>query len=283
VEAAFGSGEWRSGYGIAADSSGGAIVAGRFVSGYMGLGNRTITNLAGPFTDTFVARVDGSGSVSWLKHIARQIGGYGRDRTGVGLRLDKQGNVLLTGSYGDNTITFDSYQFATPPPVGLFLAKYDAAGLFQWGMAAEGVRASGQEWTTGSGTSSFIGNNLASDNAGNLYWTGVFQSASNAFGAFYLSSHPDEFSNPSYDLFLVKLGTGGVAPQGPRLGLLQLLPGGNVQIQISGTTSAVVIERSSSFNSWTPLSTNNVVNGAITFFDPLSGEPGAHFYRVYSP
>jgi hypothetical protein len=286
--ASVGEGELKIGYGIAGDSSGGAFLAGRFTAGTLNLGGWSVTNNQvtasfAPYTDTFLARLDVAGNVAWLKLIDRQTGGYARDRSAVGLVLDASGNPVLTASYNDHP-TFDSYQFASPPPTGLFIAEYDPTGLFQWALAADALRVSGQEWTTGGGGPFFVGNNLGADPAGNLYLTGAFRSTSGpaVFGSHSLTSHVDQFSVPSYDLFLTKLGSGGASPSPPRLGLLRLLPDGVIELQVIGAASSVVVERSLNLNQWNPVSTNSVVGGWVTFTDPLAGQAGTHFFRIFA-
>ena len=285
--ASVGGGELKIGCGLAGEPSGGAYLAGRFTAGTMWLGGLAVTNTqqtAGfaPYTDTFLARLDAGGNVLWLKLIDRQTGGYGRDKSSVGLVLDSGGNPTLTGSYNDHP-TFDTYTFASPPPTGVFVAKYDPSGLFQWALAADAMRVSGQEWTTGASDSLFVGNNLAADPFGNLYLTGAFRTTSGpaVFGAYSLASHTDQYSVPSIDCFVAKLGSGGAPPSGTRLGLVQLLGSGTIQLQVSGSTSPVVIEHSSNLSTWLPVATNTPAGGWVTFNDPWVGVSGAVLYRVY--
>jgi hypothetical protein len=250
------------------------------------LGGATITNslsTAGfaPYTDTFLARLDAAGNVAWMKLIDRQTGGYARDKSGVGLALDGAGDPVLTASYNDRP-TFDSYQFASPPPTGLLAAKYDTQGAFQWALAVNALRVSGQEWATGGGTPLFVGNTLGADSVGNVYLTGAFRSTDGPvlFGSHALTSHTDPFGVPSYDLFVTKLGGGVSPPTPPRLGLVRILSGGVIQLQVSGATSSVVIESSRNLNDWSSVGTHSVVEGWVSFTDPLADQPGAHFYRI---
>jgi hypothetical protein len=280
-----GSSDYKSGYAVCADKLGGAYVAGRMSAGFMRFGTFQLDNIEhdasfAPYSDTFLARLNGTGTVAWIRLIDRQTGGFGKDKSAVGLVLDNSGAPVLTGSYNDKPM-FDSFQLPPPPTGSLYVAKYDPAGAFQWATSAYALRVSGQEWA-GGGDTYFMGNNLAADGSGNLYLTGAFRSTdgSATFGSFSLTSHTDQFDVADYDFFLTKLGTGGNPPAGSRIGGLTILPGGMIQLQVSDSSPTVVIERSADLRGWETVSTNSVVNGTVTFSDSTVGNTSAQFYRI---
>jgi len=283
--ATWGEASYKQVYAVAPDKGGGVFVAGRCSSGIMRLGTLYLTNtLTSPgfagYTDTFLARLDSSGTATWAKLIDRQTAGFGKEKSAVGIAVDKDGNFLLTGSYTDQ-ITFETTSLPSPSQPALFIASYNSSGGFQWATSALAERASGQEWA-GGGTIYFIGNNIAADNAGNIYLTGVFRSDSGpaVFGSFNLTSHLDPFSVPSHDFFLTKLGSGGTPPKNPTIGSISVQPGGAVQLTLSVATGSVVVEHSLDLTAWAKFSTNNIVNGTVSFVDPAAVTGTAQFYRV---
>jgi uncharacterized delta-60 repeat protein len=75
-------------------------------------------------------------------------------------------------------------------------------------------------------------------------------------------------------------GSGAAPTQGPQIGGISLQPGGLIQLMVGGDSTRVVIQSSSSLSGWSPLATNSVVNGLVTFTDPMPAGPTAKFYRL---
>lgn len=81
--------------------------------------------------------------------------------------------------------------------------------------------------------------------------------------------------------FIHRLNASGETPVArPRLGTLQRLPDGVLQIPIDGAVSRAVILSSPDLTSWTRLVTNEVVQGAVSFKDPSGLAALARFYRL---
>lgn len=145
-------------------------------------------------SDTFVLRLSSAGAFSW----AGNFGGAGTAITPVSVALDPTGNILVAGSFS-GTVDLD-------PAVGtisnltsaggsdVFVAKLTNTGLFIWAKAM-------------GGTSTDLGQGVASDNAGNVYTTGYFQNAADFDpGA---GTAIETSSGGSFDLFVSKLDING--------------------------------------------------------------------------
>ena len=78
-------------------------------------------------------------------------------------------------------------------------------------------------------------------------------------------------------------GSGGATTQAPQIGKLTLLQGGSFRLDFSGGISTVVVQSTSDLMNWHAVSTNNVVNGSVTFSDPFVGQSSARFYRLVIP
>ena len=131
--------------------------------------NETSLTSAG-FGDIFVAKYDPDGALLW----ATRAGGGGNS-TGLGIDVDAEGNIHVTGWFRetavfgegeDNETTLTS---AGGAPTDIFVAKYDPDGALLWA-----VRAGGTSVDRGSG--------IALGGAGNSHMTGLFRETA-VFGA----------------------------------------------------------------------------------------------------
>jgi uncharacterized repeat protein (TIGR01451 family) len=151
--------------GIAFDAVGNVYISGSFFGAVdfdPGPGTFTLTSLAGNF-DVFVSKLTSAGAFVW----AKQFGGTGSDN-GNSMAVDAAGNVYTTGRFA-GTADFD-------PDAGtqnlnvvggtfdVFVSKLDSTGAFMWAKQLGGV-------------SDEFGTGIAVDAAGNVYTTGLFQSA----------------------------------------------------------------------------------------------------------
>jgi hypothetical protein len=125
-----------SGYGVALDDSGNALITGETNS--YGAGN----------SDDFLLKYDSSGNLLWYK----TWGGSGSD-SGYGVALDDSGNALITGE--TNSYGAGSYD--------TFLLKYDSSGNLLW-------------YKTWGGSGSDYGEGIALDASGNAFITGYTDS-----------------------------------------------------------------------------------------------------------
>ncbi|MFI5203844.1 MAG: T9SS type A sorting domain-containing protein [Flavobacteriales bacterium] len=106
---------------------------------------------------------------------------------------DANGNVLVAGYFGSDSITFGPYTLHNVGSFGnpdMFLVKYDAAGNILWAKSAGGI-------ANDRATSVVV------DAFGNVLVAGYFHSSSITFGSFTLT-------NPNQpDMFIVKYDAGG--------------------------------------------------------------------------
>lgn len=107
--------------------------------------------------EAFLTKLDSSGNFIW----ARSGGGYFDDRA-LGLTIDPQGNIIITGTFWSN-ISFGSYTLGGSAD-HVFVVKYDPAGNIIWA-------------TAGGGQGDDHGYDMVTDSAGNIFITG------------YLSTH----------------------------------------------------------------------------------------------
>jgi NADH dehydrogenase FAD-containing subunit len=161
------------GFGIATDSSGNVLVTGNY-SAALTLYNQGPSGTAGttlPYTSgstCFVAKYSSAGAVVWAAQIASTS-----ITTATAIATDSSGNVLVTGYYGGNTVTF--YNQGPSGTAGTtlpwtsgnicFIAKYSSAGAAVWA-----ARIAGTANTT-------AGNGIATDSSGNVLVTGYYGTA----------------------------------------------------------------------------------------------------------
>jgi len=101
-------------------------------------------------SDAFIARIDTSGTVIWI----RTAGGTGYD-SASGVTVDDNGNIYISGTFSDS-VNFGPFQVISNGGDDIFICKYDSAGTEQW------IRTMG-------GVSDDQGSKLATDHSGNVY------------------------------------------------------------------------------------------------------------------
>lgn len=160
------------GYGVSADSSGNIYVSGRvYLCALDG-------NVAYGGYDAFLAKVDSSGNMQWI----RQLGTAEHDR-GQAVTTDKNNNVYVAGYLNSVDFTGD-YEGRD-----VFLAKYSTLGDQLWIVQENG----GSNWGD-------QGRGVATDTDNNIYLTGTTH------------GHFDEHTNPNYgedDAFILKYDADG--------------------------------------------------------------------------
>ncbi|WP_046247224.1 T9SS type A sorting domain-containing protein [Hymenobacter terrenus] len=166
---------------IAVDAQGNSYLTGSFESEIV-VGNTTLVSNGSQ--DIFIAKYNAAGVVEWIK----ATGGTGRDR-GQGITLDKDGQVVVTGSFEAYAL-FDAIPLSLVDNQGLFLAKYNGAGEVQWAQLAGGIGAESQAVTT--------------DSKGDILVTGSFVNTA-SFGPFHLTAQA------SKDVFITKYSQAGQA------------------------------------------------------------------------
>jgi hypothetical protein len=141
----------------ATDADGNIVVTGTF-AGQVDFGGAPLSSQGND--DAFVAKFARDGSHLW----SRGFGGLGSD-SGYGLATDKNGNVLVTGSFSGQLILGSSVLHESRGPTDIFIMKLAPDGSFLW---------SRQSLTTNVAT----GYGIASDPMGNVLVTGSFAGVS---------------------------------------------------------------------------------------------------------
>jgi len=122
--------------------------------------------------DMFVAKYDLHGSLLW----ARQALG---DAQGQAIAVDAAGNSYVAGGFRFGVVFPGVTLFGPVSGVGdMFIAKYDAAGNFEW------ARQGGPDFVPGLPGSAATALAIAVDAAGNFRLTGGFGTPSGAGGFF---------------------------------------------------------------------------------------------------
>jgi len=171
------------GEGIAVDADGNSYVTGYFQSSPATFGSTTL--ISNGDYDIFVAKLDSSGN-NWLW--AKNAGGTSDDYC-YGIAVDASGNSYVTGIFS-NSATFGSTTLISNGDYDIFIAKLDSSGDWEWAKNAGGT---GGDWGYG----------IAVDTDGNSYVTGIFYSATAAFGDITLES------SGGVDIFVAKLDSSG--------------------------------------------------------------------------
>jgi hypothetical protein len=184
AKSAGGTGDDR-GKSIAVDAGGNVYITGQFNSAAFVLDTITLNTSAG--FDVFVAKYNSSGDAIW----AKKAGGSGGDY-GYSIALDSSANCYITGYFNSATSVFGSTTLNNPYSLSggylYFIAKYDSLGNAVWAKTAAGGAQS-------------TGNNIAVDNAGNLWVTGFFSST--------VTLDTISLSGTGKDIFLAKYNSAG--------------------------------------------------------------------------
>jgi hypothetical protein len=135
-----------AGNGISIDKYENVFTIGNF-SGTINIDNVQLT-LGGVYIAKFK-----EGIISWAKKITSN-----GNIKGKAITTDIQGNIIITGSFSGIS-TFDNVQLVSLGVADIFIAKYNSIGTLLW------VKNAG-------GSASDQGNSIATDNDGNIFFTG---------------------------------------------------------------------------------------------------------------
>lgn len=163
---------------VTTDKDGNVFLTGYFYSPTIVFGTDTLKN-AGNVGDIFIVKFDGSGEILW----AKREGGVGLEIP-HSIHVDSGNNILVTGRFSSNSITFGSTTLLQAGSMDVFLVKYNAKGELLWAKGAGG----------GSNDEGYC---VTTDVSGNIYVAGYFTQPSN-FGNLKLTSAGIS------DMFLVK-------------------------------------------------------------------------------
>ncbi len=176
----------------ATDASGNVYIIGSFKSTSISFGSTTLSNSGN--ADIFIAKFNSSGTVLW----ATKAGGT-LDDVGNSIAVDNNGNVFVTGYFKSSSITLGSHTLNFSGLNGgstIFIAKFDASGNSVWAKSPTGPTSNG----TADANS---GNFITTDNNGNVYVTGSFETTTITFGSITLN-HKGWF-----DMYIVKYNNNG--------------------------------------------------------------------------
>lgn len=174
------------GLGVAADGGGNSYAVGMFYGDSVVFDAYTLHNAGG--RDIFLVKYDVNGNVVWV----RSAGGA-EDDLAVGIYADAEGYTYTTGAFMSSTITFGPYTLTNDPGLreDIFVVKVDPEGSAVWATSAGGT------WDD-------TGLNLAVDDNGNCFVTGLFQSDQITFGTTTLVN-----AGLANDVFVVKYNAQG--------------------------------------------------------------------------
>jgi hypothetical protein len=238
--------------------------------------------------DCFIIKYNSSGTVQW----ATSITGTG-DEEGNGIAVDTAGNIYVTGIYGTNPVTINSFSsifeenvvlssfgtMANSGSVNCFIVKFNTNGIAQWA-------------TRVGGTGSDRGLGMAVDTSGNVYVTGQYSSnplTVNSFnskldGNIIVTSFGNLSNSGGQDCFIVKYDTNGNAKWATRVGGTGSDRGLGIAVDINEN---VYITGAYFTNPVAIYSFNSVLDGNIivSYFGSLSISSGAAdcFILKYNP
>lgn len=124
-------------YALDFDTAGNVYMAGTFNGRKLRLGSYTLNNTsANTYTNGYIAKLDTNGNPLW----ASSFGNYGSEHIND-IAVDKAGNAFITGFY-----FYGSLPIGQPDTIfpfrrfdEIYLLKYDANGVLQWGQNAGGA------------------------------------------------------------------------------------------------------------------------------------------------
>jgi PKD repeat protein len=162
---------------LAVDATGNVYVRGTFYSD-MTIGTSNLTASAGETKNSFIAKFNSSGSLTWVQQPQGGNAGEG------GVSVDSAGNVYISGYFNTNLnfgsgITLTNAANTNALFGDAFLAKYNSAGAIQWAQSAGGTNG-GFYWDlsldaqTNIYAGGFVGYNAAVakyNPAGTLQWS----------------------------------------------------------------------------------------------------------------
>lgn len=172
------------GYSVASDNNGNAYVAGLFSGASITFGTYTLTNTTPSTYEIFIVKYDSNGNVIWAKNA-----GGSSDDYGYGIHADQNSNIYVTGYFRSSTIIFGSDTLINTGTANLFIVKYDSSGNALWANKASSSYNEGKD--------------IAVDDSGNVFVTGIFFNTSISFGSITL------LNTGNNDVFVVKYNAAG--------------------------------------------------------------------------
>lgn len=174
---------WSDYNNIATDNNGNLYITGNFDKSTISIGSTTLTKTGIMGTDFYFAKYDVMGNVLWAKSAGGNSWDYSHRIT-----TDNSGNIYITGIYRSSSIPFGSTTLNNSGSYDIYVARFDTSGNALWAKSAEG-----------NSDDNSVG--ISTDNFGNIYITGDFDSHDLTFGNTILTKGGFE------DVFVAKLST----------------------------------------------------------------------------
>jgi hypothetical protein len=176
---------------ITIDPFGNIFVTGTFDSPSLTIDNLLLLNTSGD--ETFIVKFNSLGNAIWAKNIlCNSSQGI---VSGNSIASDKNGNVIVTGSYSSDTLLFGNLSATNSFPQNFFILKIDSTGNPLW------MKVAGE-------IGSDYGICISTDSFNNIYVSGGFSSSNIIFGNDTLSLS-DNLPVGLENTFLVKYDLNG--------------------------------------------------------------------------
>lgn len=160
------------GYSVTTDVGGNIIVTGYFASPTITFGTTTLTNAG--YGNIFIVKYASNGNVLW----AKSAGGAGNDGSAI-VTTDVGGNIIVSGSFKSNTITFGTTTLTNTENSthfsDFFIVKFNSNGNVLWAKRAGGFFNDGASSVT-------------TDAGGNIIVVGIFENSTITFGTTTLTT-----------------------------------------------------------------------------------------------
>lgn len=152
---------------ITTDVAGNCYIAGYFHSPGITFGSTTLPNSNGGYK-VFVAKYDKNGNALWAQSATGEAGASK-------VTTDVSGNIVITGTFTSQTVSFDSYTLTngtgTAQEKDVFVVKYNNTGNVVWAKSVFGDTGDEEALS------------IATDNLGNIFVVGWFDSIHILFGS----------------------------------------------------------------------------------------------------
>lgn len=225
---------------MVSDQEGNIYITGYF-SGSIAFDNLTLTSTNDWESAIFFAKYDASGQILWAKKV-EATGGDIEQVSASDIAVDSNNNLYLTGTFYGDSVNFDNISLNRTGENDAFLAKYDANGNALW------VRkGAGKAWQ---GQSNFV----KTDNNGNVFVTGNFESSTMVFDNITLNN------NTGISMYLLKYNSAGELQWGKKYGNTGNT--GSIGITVDTQNNPYVIGSFTGFSlNFDSITLNNVMGG----------------------
>lgn len=176
-------------YSIVHDGNGFIYLTGTFQGPSISFDTITLAHNGGIDQDFFLVKYDENGNVIWANG-----GGGMNSEISNSIATDNNGNVLIAGYFNSPSLSIGSFTLTTNGDCDIFVLKYNNNGNLIWAKSA-------------GGSTNDYNFSTASDNNGNIFITGSFQSPTLTFGSTTLTN--PNMGNGTGDVFIAKYDSNG--------------------------------------------------------------------------